>query len=111
MTRKKLSFKAIMELAEQYGVSENVLFRSAADRYMGQVEMIAKIQKDIDSRGLMIERINVKGDVNPEPNPLCAQLPKFNDTANKTLGQMLDIILKLGTQAPAGDKLGEFLDE
>ena len=39
------------------------------------------------------------------------QLPKYNDTANKTLGVMLDIIEKLGRQAPAGDKLGEFLNE
>ena len=42
---------------------------------------------------------------------MAAQLPKYNDTANKTLGVMLDIIGKLGTQAPAGDKLGEFLNE
>ncbi len=42
---------------------------------------------------------------------MAAQLPKYNDTANKTLGVMLDIIGKLGTAAPAGDKLGEFLNE
>jgi hypothetical protein len=46
-----------------------------------------------------------------ETNPLVAQLPKYNDTANKTLGVMLDIIQRLGAEAPAGDKLGEFLNE
>ena len=46
-----------------------------------------------------------------EAHPMAAQLPKYNDTANKTLGVMLDLIAKLGTAAPAGDKLGEFLSE
>jgi hypothetical protein len=111
MAKKKLSFDEIMRLAEDYGVKDNVLFSSAAARYAGQVEMIEKIQEDLRDRGLMIIKTNVNGDDVPIANPLAAQLPKYNDTANKTLGVMLDIIGKLGTQAPAGDKLGEFLSE
>ena len=111
MARRKLSYSAIMKLAEEYGVRQNVLFVSAADRYTGQMEMIEKIQEDLRERGLIIEKINTNGAVNVDANPLAAQLPKYNDTANKTLGVMLDIIGKLGTAAPAGDKLGEFLNE
>lgn len=111
MAKKNLSFEDIVKLAEDYGVKENVLFVSAAKRYSGQMEMIEKIQDDIHERGLMVEHVNVKGDVNMDLNPLAAQLPKYNDTANKTLSVMLDIIGKLGTAAPAGDKLGEFLNE
>ena len=40
--------------------------------------------------------MNVNGDMVPIANPLAGQLPKYNDTANKTLGVMLDIIQKLG---------------
>ena len=82
----------------------------AARRYAGQIEMIEKIEEDLRDRGLMVEKINVKGDTNVDANPLVSQLPKYNDTANKTLGVMLDIIQKLGTAAPVGDKLGEFLN-
>ena len=32
MAKQKLSFDEIMKLAEQYGVKDNVLFVSAADR-------------------------------------------------------------------------------
>ena len=111
MAKQKLSFDEIMELAELYGVKENVLFVSAAERYAGQMEMIRKIQEDLDKRGLILCIVGSTGQQKIEANPLAVQLPKYNDTANKTLGVMLDIIQRLGTTAPAGDKLGEFLSE
>ena len=111
MAKQKLSFDEIMRLAEQYGVEDNVLFVSAADRYTGQMEIIRKIQMDMNARGLLIESVGSQGQTKIEANPMAVQLPKYNDTANKTLGVMLDIIQRLGSQAPAGDKLGEFLNE
>jgi hypothetical protein len=111
LAKQKLSFAEIMRLAEQYGVKDNVLFVSAADRYTGQMEMIKKIQADLDERGLVFDVIGSTGQKKIEAHPMAAQLPKYNDTANKTLGVMLDIIQRLGTEAPAGDKLGEFLNE
>lgn len=111
MAKQKRTFDEIMDLAESYGVKDNVLFVSAANRYASQMEMIEKLRADIDERGMVIERINVKGDTNTEPNQMIAMIPKYNDTANKTLCVMLDIIARLGSSAPAGDKLGEFLNE
>ena len=111
MAKKKLSYREIIRLAEDYGVKDNVLFVSAADRYVGQVEMIRKIEDELRDRGMIIEKLNTNGDMVPVANPMAQQLPKYNDTANKTLGVMLDIIGRLETAAPAGDKLGEFLNE
>ena len=111
MAKKKQNFDEIMELAEQYGVKDNVLFVSASKRYAGQLDLIEKLQAEIAAIGLMVEKTNVNGIVNIDSNPLVSQLPKYNEVANKTLGVMLDIIAKLGTAAPAGDKLGEFLSE
>ena len=96
MAKQKLSFDEIMELADQYGVKDNVLFVSAAD---------------LEEKGLIFEVIGSTGQKKIEAHPMAGQLPKYNDTANKTLGVMLDIIQRLGTEAPAGDKLGEFLSE
>ena len=111
MAKKKLSFDEIMELADQYGVKDNVLFVSAAERYAGQMDLIRKIQADLDDKGLTFDAIGSTGQKKIEAHPMAAQLPKYNDTANKTLGVMLDIVQKMGTAAPAGDKLGEFLNE
>jgi len=110
MTKQKLSFDEIMSLAEQYGVKDNVLFVSAADRYAEQIKIIEEMQKSV-SGNLLLTSTGSMGQEKIETNPLVIQLPKYNDTANKTLSIMLDIIGKLGTQAPAGDKLGEFLSE
>ena len=111
MAKQKLSFGDIMKMAEQYGVKDNVLFVSAADRYAEQMKIIGKMQDDLDNRGLVLMIVGSQGQQKIEANPLAAQLPKYNDTANKTLGVMLDIIEKLGRETPAGDKLGEFLSE
>ena len=111
MAKRKMTFDEIMDLAESYGVKDNVLFVTASKRYEGQLEMIESIQEDLRERGMIIKKVNTNGDTVPVANPLVSQLPKYNDTANKTLGVMLDIIGKLGTAAPAGDKLGEFLSE
>ena len=110
MAKKKMSFDEIMELAEQYGVKDNVLFVSAADRYAGQIRIIDEMQESV-SGGLLMKTVGSMGQEKIETNPLVVQLPKYNEVANKTLGVMLDIIGKLGTAAPAGDKLGEFLNE
>ncbi len=110
MAKKKLSFDEIMGLAEQYGVKDNVLFVSAADRYAGQIKIIQEMQEEI-AGGLLITTVGSMGQEKIETNPLVVQLPKYNDTANKTLSVMLDIIQRLGVEAPAGDKLGEFLNE
>ena len=111
MAKKKQNFDEIMELAEQYGVKDNVLFVSASKRYAGQLDLIEKLQAEIAAIGLTVGKTNVNGIVNIDSNPLVSQLQKYNEVANKTLGVMLDIIAKLGTAAPAGDKLGEFLSE
>jgi hypothetical protein len=111
MAKKKMTFDDIMEMAEQYGVKENILFVSAADRYAAQIKMISDMQESLNTDGLVIKTTGSMGQEKIDANPLVAQLPKYNDTANKTLGVMLDIIQRLGTAAPAGDKLGEFLSE
>ena len=107
MTKKKPTFEEIMALADQYGVKDNVLFVSAAQRYSGQLEMIEKIQEDLRDRGLVFEIIGSTGQTKIEANPMAGQLPKYNDTANKTLGVMLDIIQKLGrmTESVSGLEL------
>lgn len=110
MAKKKLTFNDIMELADQYGVKDNVLFVSAADRYAGQIKIIQEMQESV-AGGLLMKSVGSMGQEKVETNPLVVQLPKYNDTANKTLSIMLDIIARLGTPAPAGDKLGEFLNE
>lgn len=109
MAKNKPEYDEILKLAKDFGVDKNAMFVSALDRYAIQVKMISDIREQIEKDGLMIEHTNVKGDVNVDVNPLTVQLPKYIDTANKTLLLMADIVQKFGSPAPVGDKLGEFL--
>lgn len=108
MAKVKSSYEEILELADMYGVKDNVLFVSAAKRYDGQMEMIRKIEEELLTKGMVIKKINTNGDDVPIANPMAPQLPKYNEVANKTLGVMLDIIDKLGTPATQEDDLSEF---
>ena len=110
MAKKKPTFDEIMELAKAYGVDNNVLFVTASQRYAGQVKIIDEMQENLNA-GLLMKTVGSMGQEKVETNPLVVQLPKYNDTANKTLGVMLDIIQKLGAPVQVGDKLGEFLSE
>ena len=110
MAKKKLDFDEIMALAETYGVKDNVLFVSAADRYARQLKVIEEMHEELSKRGLLLTSTGSMGQEKVETNPLAVQLPKYNEVANKTLGVMLDIIQRLGTAAPVGDKLGDFLN-
>lgn len=107
MARKKLSFNEIMKLADQYGVKDNVLFVSAADRYTEQMKIIGEIHKSL-GEGLLMETVGSMGQKKVEANPLVTQLPKYNEVANKTLGVMLDIVEKMGAPAAQDDELDEF---
>ena len=78
---------------------------------MAKVKLSFDEIMELAEQGLIFEVIGSTGQKKIEAHPMASQLPKYNDTANKTLGVMLDIIGKLGTQAPAGDKLGGFLNE
>ena len=108
MPKKRLEYTEIMKLAKTYGVDKNAFFVSAAERYNAQVEMIASIQEKIKADGIMIEHRNIKGVVNSDVNPLTVQLPKYIDTANKTLSLMIDIIQRLGKIAAPEDDLNQF---
>lgn len=96
MAKKKLTYKELIRMAEAYGVESNPLFTSAAERYVAMTETIAMLREDINERGVSVSHVNVKGEENIDVNPLVPQLPKYVDTANKTLSAMLEVIQKAG---------------
>jgi hypothetical protein len=109
MARQSKTYDEIMDLARIYGVECNALFVSAAETYATQKDIIDMIQKTLDETPVMVTQKTFKDRDETTVNPLIKELPKHADSANKTLSVMLDIIQKLGTKEPAGDKLSDFL--
>lgn len=109
--KKDISFKDIMKMAESYGVSDNALFVSAARQYEIQTKVIRKIEEVLDDSDPVVTKSYVKEVENLYSNPMIKELPKHSDSANKTLGMMLDIITKLGKKSEPKSGLLELMDE
>ena len=99
MKQKATTYNELIKMAKVYGVDQNALFVSAAGQYIIQQEVIEKMRAALaeDDRAVVTKEY-VKGRENLQANPLILQLPKHIDSANRTLGTMLDIIQKLGRE-------------
>lgn len=108
---KKSTFDELLKMAEEYGVSDNALFISAAKQYGVQMKIIDSIEKILSDGDLMVSKEYVRNRENVYSHPLVKELPKHSDSANRTLSTMLDIITKLGKKAEPKSKIDEMMEE
>ena len=112
MARKNKTYTDLMKLAKTYGVDKNALFIQAAEQYSVQQMVIQQIRDALQNDDdLLTSKEYVKGRENVYTHPLVKELPKHADSANKTLGTMLEIITKLGKQPAAEGKLAEMMKD
>ncbi len=102
--KKTQSYEDLVKMAERYGVADNALFLAAANQYAVQLKVIELIQGAIDEANLTTTKTYLAGTENLYANPLVRELPKHSDAANRTLGTMLDIIVKLGREKEEDDE-------
>lgn len=108
---KKTTYDELLKMAKDYGVDQNALFISAAKQYGVQMRIIDSIEKILSEADLLVSKEYVRDRENVYSHPLVKELPKHADSANRTLGIMLDIIVKLGKKAEAKSELGELMRE
>lgn len=112
MAKVKTTYDSLMELARRYRVEDNALFQSSAKQYSITAKVLDDIQASLEEdEGLVVEKEYVKSRKNVYANPLIKELPKLNDSANRLLNTMLDIILKLGKEPSAQSRLEKMMDE
>lgn len=112
MARKNKTYSDLMKLAETYGVKDNALFVQAAEQYSVQQMIIQQIRNALqDDEDLLTSKEYVKGRENMYTHPLVRELPKHADSANKTLGTMLEIITKLGKPPKLEGKLAGLMED
>ena len=108
MAGKSKTYSDLMKLARIYGVDKNALFVQAAEQYTVQQMVIQQIRDALQNDDdLLTSKEYVKGRENVYTHPLVKELPKNADSANKTLGTMLEIINKLGKPPKPEGKLAE----
>jgi len=96
-TKKKESElnKAAQELirmAEEGGVEQNFFFTTTFNRYKNQLNMMERLQKQINEEDLLVEREYIKGKVNKVANPAIQEYNKTSTAANQTVRTLIDII-------------------
>ena len=105
------TYDELMAMAVEYGVENNAMFISAAKQYAVQMRIIDSIEKILSEDELLVSKEYVKSRENVYSHPLVKELPKHADSANKTLGVMLEIISKLGQKAEPKSELGDMMEQ
>lgn len=104
VAEKYFNKESILEMAEQYGVSDNALFLQTLKNYETIQKSIEGIDQIVNQKeDLTISKEYVKGRENLYLHPAIKELPKQIDASNKTLDKMLDIIEKLGNKRSEDD--------
>ena len=109
MAKAVMSYTMLLREAKKAGVENNQLFKAAAKTYDLQAKRKAGMESKIEEDGLTVEKTYVKGNANVMPHPLLDQLQKLEDSMNRTLGRMAEIIVQFGKPPEEPDDgLGEF---
>lgn len=110
--QKTITFDDLMKLAKRFSVEDNEMFISCAKQYEMQTNLIDKMKRAIEDDEMLVTKEYVKGRENVMANPLIKELPKHYDSANKTLGIMLNIIEAMGSrEEKKQSKLNELMNE
>jgi hypothetical protein len=106
---KYFNIKDVIQMANDYGVSDNPLFVQTLKNYETVQKAIEMTNAILDSEDMTISKEYVKGRENLYMHPAIKELPKQIDAANKTVDKLLDIIERLGRKNTTGDELLDYI--
>lgn len=82
----------IMTLAKEKGVESNFYFTTTFERYLSQIELVSRLEGELEESELVLKKVYVKGTVNEYCNPI---INAYNNTvsgANKTVTTLIKIM-------------------
>ena len=101
---------AILERAQEKGVSTNFFFVTTFKRYQVQMNILTSLEKAINAEGAMVEKEYVKGRKNLYTNPAIQEYNRTTTAANNTVVTLIKIVEGfVDESAGTESKLGKFL--
>ena len=101
---------AILERAQEKGVSTNFFFVTTFKRYQVQLRIMNGLEKAINAEGAMVEKEYVKGRKNLYTNPAIQEYNRTTSAANNTVLTLIKIVEGfVDDSAGTESKLGKFL--
>ena len=82
----------LIKLAEQGGVEQNFFFTTTFARYKTQLNLLTRLQAEINSTDLMVTKEYVKGRQNLVSNPVIFEYNRTSQAANQTVVCLMKII-------------------
>ena len=80
--------KAILERVRDKSDEQALFFETTFTRYIEQISLLKKLKKAIDDNGVLVTKVNVKGDENKVSNPAIKDYVSVSAQANDT-GKLL----------------------
>lgn len=115
MKKEKMTLQeqanAILEQAEERGVSSNFFFVTTFKRYQVQMKILSDLEKAINEHGATVTKEYVKGRQNLVANPAITEYNKTATASNGTVATLINIIKAFANDDDAMDSLSEFLSE
>ena len=82
----------LIKLAEQGGVEQNFFFTTTFARYKTQLNLLTRLQAEIQDTDLMVTKEYVRGRQNIVSNPAITEYNKTSQAANQTVICLMKII-------------------
>ena len=96
--------KEILRIAEERGVQSNFFFVTTFNRYLTQIKILDELKSSVDKDGALVTKEYVKGRQNIYTHPAVSEYNRTSDSANKTVGTLLNILKGFGQQDDEGSK-------
>ncbi len=80
--------RAILVKVREQGDEQALFFETTFSRYIEQISLLKKVKKAIDDNGVLLDKVNVKGDSNQVSNPALKDYVSLSAQANDT-GKLL----------------------
>lgn len=100
---------AVLQQAQERGVSSNFFFVTTFKRYQVQMRILADLEKAIAEYGATVTKEYVKGRQNLVANPAITEYNKTATAANGTVSTLINIIKALTDETAQGGRLQDLI--
>jgi hypothetical protein len=100
---------ALLQKAEEKGVSTNFFFATTFKRYQVQMKILSDLEKAIAEYGATVTKEYVKGRQNLVANPAITEYNKTATAANGTVSTLINIIKTLSDEGDQSSKLQDLI--
>ncbi len=100
---------AVLQQAQERGVSSNFFFVTTFKRYQVQMRILSDLEKAIAEYGATVTKEYVKGRQNLVANPAITEYNKTATAANGTVSTLINIIKTLSDEETQGGKLQDLI--